>query len=74
MVAAAEPDENLPTLDEALERLAAEDPVKAKLVALRYFAGSTEDQAAEVLGIGPTTADRHWAYARAWLRAEVQGG
>ena len=74
IVAAPQPDENLLALDKALERLAAEDPVKAKLVELRYFAGLTGDQAAEVLGISPTTADRHWAYARAWLRAEVQGG
>jgi RNA polymerase sigma factor (TIGR02999 family) len=73
-VAAPEPDEDLVALDEALERLAAQDPVKAKLVELRYFAGLTGDQAAEVLRISPTTADRHWAYARAWLRAEVRGG
>jgi RNA polymerase sigma factor (TIGR02999 family) len=70
-VAAPESDENLLALNEALEKLAARDPVKAKLVELRYFAGLTGDQAAEVLGIAPTTADRHWAYARAWLRAEV---
>ena len=58
----------------ALTKLAAKDPAKAKLVELRYFAGLTGDQAADVLGISPTTADRHWAYARAWLRAEVLGG
>ena len=73
-VAAPEPDENLLALDEALEKLAVQDPIKARLVELRYFAGLTGDQAADVLGIAPTTADRHWAYARAWLRAEVQGG
>ncbi len=73
-IAAPEPDENLLALDEALEKLAAQDPVKARLVELRYFAGLTGEQAAEVLGIAPTTADRHWAYARAWLRAEVRGG
>ena len=70
-VAAPEPDENLLALDEALKKLAAQDPVKAKLVELRYFAGLTSDQAAEVLGIAASTADRHWVYARAWLRAEV---
>jgi RNA polymerase sigma factor (TIGR02999 family) len=70
-VAAPEPDEDLLALDEALEKLAAQDPLKARLVELRYFAGLTGEQAAEVLGISPTTADRHWAYARAWLRAEV---
>jgi RNA polymerase sigma factor (TIGR02999 family) len=73
-VAAPEPDENLLALDEALEKLAVRDPVKARLVELRYFGGLTGEQAAEVLGISPTTADRHWAYARAWLRAEVLGG
>ena len=69
----AEPDENLLALDEALKKLAEKDPPKAKLVELRYFAGLTGDQAAEVLGISPATADRHWAYARAWLRAEIGG-
>jgi RNA polymerase sigma factor (sigma-70 family) len=54
--------------------LAVSDPQKAKLVELRYFAGLTNDEAAEVLGISPTTADRHWAYARAWLQTAVRGG
>jgi RNA polymerase sigma factor (TIGR02999 family) len=74
LVAAPEPDEQLLALDEALRRLADKDPQKAKLVELRYFAGLTSDQAAEVLGISSTTADRYWAYARAWLQTEVQGG
>ena len=73
-VAAAAPDEQLLALDDALEKLASHDPVKARLVELRYFAGLTGEQAAEVLGISPTTADRHWAYARAWLRAKMGGG
>ena len=68
-----EPDEELLALDEALQKLAATDPLKAKLVELRYFAGLTSDQAAEVLGISPTTADRHWVYVRAWLQNEVRG-
>jgi RNA polymerase sigma factor (TIGR02999 family) len=72
-VAAPEPDAEVLALDEALDRLAAADPQKARLVELRYFAGLTGDQAAEVLGISPTTADRHWAFARAWLQAEVRG-
>jgi RNA polymerase sigma factor (TIGR02999 family) len=72
-VVAPEPDEELLALDEALQKLAAIDPKKAKLVELRYFAGLTGEQAAEVLGISPTTADRHWTYARAWLQAEVRG-
>ena len=72
-MAAPEPDEELLALDEALRKLAEIDPEKARLVELRYFAGLTGEQAAEVLGISPTTADRHWAYARAWLQAEVRG-
>jgi RNA polymerase sigma factor (TIGR02999 family) len=70
-VAAPEADGELLALDEALRKLAAADPQKARLVELRYFAGLTGEQAAEALGISPTTADRHWAYARAWLQAEI---
>jgi RNA polymerase sigma factor (TIGR02999 family) len=72
-IAAPEPDEKMLALDEALDRFAAMDPQKARLVELRYFAGLTGEQAAEVLDISPTTADRYWAYARAWLQAEVRG-
>jgi RNA polymerase sigma factor (TIGR02999 family) len=72
-VPAPEADAELLALNEALDRLAAEDPAKARLVELRYFAGLTGDQAADVLGISPSTADRHWAYARAWLQAAVRG-
>ena len=67
------PDDELLALDEALQTLAASDPVKARLVELRYFAGLTGEQAAEVLGISPATADRHWAYAKAWLRNRSPG-
>lgn len=59
--------DNLIALDEALERLAEKDRVKADLAKLRHFAGLTNEQAADVLGISPTTAKRYWAYARAWL-------
>lgn len=62
-----EPPVDLLALDEALERLAAEDAGKAELVKLRFFAGLSEQEAAEVLGISRSTAARHWAYARAWL-------
>ena len=62
------PDDELLALHEALDRLAEAQPEKTELVKLRYFAGLTADQAAEALGISPSTADRHWAYARAWLR------
>jgi RNA polymerase sigma factor (TIGR02999 family) len=73
VVITPEPDEELLHLDEALQRLAEIDPKKAKLVELRYFEGLTGEQAAEVLGISATRADRQWAYARAWLQAEVRG-
>jgi RNA polymerase sigma factor (TIGR02999 family) len=59
--------DDLLALDEALARLAAADPRRAELVRLRYFAGLTLEQAAELLGISRATADRHWAFARAWL-------
>jgi RNA polymerase sigma factor (TIGR02999 family) len=68
----AEPD--LAALDAALHRLAEHDPQKARLVELRYFAGLTGDQAAAVLGISPSSADRQWVYARAWLRREMGCG
>jgi RNA polymerase sigma factor (TIGR02999 family) len=61
------PGDDLLALDEALESLAREDPVGAELVGLRAFAGLTLAESAEVLGIGRRTADRYWAYARAWL-------
>jgi len=66
--------EDLLALDEALEKFAKEEPVKAELVKLRHFAGLTVDQTAEVLNISPATADRYWAYARAWLHAEISRG
>ena len=59
--------DDLIALDEALAKLAAEDPAKVDLVKLRYFAGLSIDQAAEVLGISRATAIRHWSFARAWL-------
>jgi RNA polymerase sigma factor (TIGR02999 family) len=71
--AAPTPDNELLALDEALTQLAALDARKAQLVELRFFAGLTNDQAAAVLGISPTTADRDWAFTRAWLRDRVRG-
>jgi RNA polymerase sigma factor (TIGR02999 family) len=73
-LAAPEPREDLLALDEALDRLAAEDKIKAELVKLRYFAGLTGAQAARALGISRATADRYWAYARAWLHREMTHG
>jgi len=72
-VATPQADDEILALHEALDKLAAEDPLKAQLVELRYFAGLTGDQAADVLGISPSAADRHWAFARAWLQAQVRG-
>ncbi len=65
------PRDGLLDLDEALSKLAAQDPAKAELVKLRHFAGLSIDEAAEMLGISRTTAKRYWAYARAWLLAEL---
>ena len=65
------PAEELLALNEALEKLEREDPVKASLVKLRFFAGLTSQQAAEALGVSKATADRHWAFARAWLFQEI---
>jgi RNA polymerase sigma factor (TIGR02999 family) len=66
-------DGDLIALDEALRKFAVEHPVHARLVELRYFAGLTGEEAARLLGISASTADRHWVFARAWLRREMQG-
>lgn len=73
LAALPEPREDLLALDEALTRLAIEDPVKAELVQLRYFGGLTLPEAAAALGISERTAGRQWAFARAWLRRAVEG-
>src|ERR1700756_1025630 len=65
-------DEQLLALDAALTRLAAEDPVAARVVELRYFAGLSIEDAAAALGLSRATAYRHWTYARAWLRDAVR--
>lgn len=72
-IEAPDTSEDLLALDEAMKMLADHDPIKAKLVDLRYFAGLTGDEAAKILGISPTTADRYWTYARAWLHARING-
>lgn len=60
-------------LDEALERLAKEDPEKAKIVELKYFGGLSIEETAEALGIGTATVIRHWRIAKAWLYKEIVG-
>ena len=69
---AKEPSEDIEALDEALTKLAAEDPAKAELVKLRFFAGLTMPEIAQVLKISLATAERHWTYARTWLFAELK--
>ncbi len=68
-----EPQEDLLALDEALQKFSGVHPQAAELVQLLYFAGLTQPQAAQTLGISPRTAGRLWAYARAWLRREMEG-
>jgi RNA polymerase sigma factor (TIGR02999 family) len=72
-VAAPETPEEVLDLDEALTGLAATDPQAAELVRLRFFAGLPLPEVARLIGIAPRTADRLWAYARAWLHQELRG-
>jgi RNA polymerase sigma factor (TIGR02999 family) len=68
------PSEDILALDEALSGLAQIDPAKADLVKLRFFAGLTLEQAAQMLDLSPTTAKRHWRFAKAWLYSRISGG
>jgi RNA polymerase sigma factor (TIGR02999 family) len=70
----AESPEDLLDLDDALARFAAEEPDKARLVQLRFFAGLSTPDAAAALGISVATAERWWTFARAWLYSDLQGG
>lgn len=72
-IPAPAPDDQLLDVNDALEKFAREDPRKAELVKLRYFAGMTFEEASEVLGIAIPTAKEWWTYARAWLRVEIAG-
>ena len=65
---------DLIALDEALAKLEDDDPVRARVVKLRYFAGLTIEQTANFLNISTATADRHWACARSWLFKEISKG
>jgi RNA polymerase sigma factor (TIGR02999 family) len=64
-------DDRLLALDDALRQLEAEDPRKAQLVKLRFFACLTAEQAAAALGVSTSTAEKDWAYARSWLRVAI---
>jgi RNA polymerase sigma factor (TIGR02999 family) len=65
---------DLLALDEALDRLAAASPRRAQLVKLRYFAGLTLPEVADLLGVSRSTAEADWAYAKAWLKREMEKG
>jgi RNA polymerase sigma factor (TIGR02999 family) len=71
-ISVPEVSDDLLALDEALERLADHDSQSAELVKLRYFAGLTIPQAAEILGVSPRKADFIWSFARVWLRREIE--
>ena len=68
------PEDDLLDLDEALAQLAREDPQKAEVVKLRFFAGLSHEESAQVLGIATVTAKRHWRYARVWLHRQMHKG
>jgi RNA polymerase sigma factor (sigma-70 family) len=72
-IVAPQIDAEIVELDTALDQLAAKDPRKAELVKLRYFAGLTNEQAAQALGVSTATAERDWTYARAWLFRQISG-
>ncbi len=73
-ISGTEPDEDVLAVHDALDRLGTVEPRVAVLVTLRYFGGRTLREAAEDLGIAPRTADAWWAYARAWLAADLSRG
>jgi RNA polymerase sigma factor (TIGR02999 family) len=73
-IAAETPDDQLLDLDDALKQFADLDPVRAELVKLRFFAGLTMAEAAALLGISVATAERYWAFARAWLHSKLSSG
>jgi RNA polymerase sigma factor (TIGR02999 family) len=72
-VATASENDEIVAVSDALEKLAKLDPQRAEVVKLRYFVGLTLKEASEVLGISEPTARRYWAFARAWLYAEIRG-
>jgi RNA polymerase sigma factor (TIGR02999 family) len=71
-ISVAVPSEELLAVDEALAALAREDPEAAEVVQMRYFVGMTVPEIADALGLSPRTVDRHWAFARAWLKRTIR--
>ena len=71
-VAAPEADAELLAVHEALEELAKEYPMQAEVVKLRYFGGQTNEETAQILGVSLTTVKNYWAFARAWIRQQIQ--
>jgi RNA polymerase sigma factor (TIGR02999 family) len=71
-LAAEADDQTLLAVNEALDKLVKEDPASAEFIKLRFFVGLTNTEAAQALGIPERTARRHWSFARAWLRNEIQ--
>jgi len=71
-LAAATPDDKILLMDEALERLEAEDPEKARIVVLKFFGGLTNQDVAKSLGVAERTIERQWAYAKAWLFQNIR--
>jgi RNA polymerase sigma factor (TIGR02999 family) len=71
-LAAATPDDKMLMIDEALERLQADDPEKAQVVILKFFGGRTNQEVANTLGVTERTVERHWAYAKAWLFQSIR--
>jgi RNA polymerase sigma factor (TIGR02999 family) len=71
---ACEPDDDLVAIDDALERLAAEDPRKARVVELRFFGGLTVEETAKALEVSPRTVHKDWVFARAWLYRALTAG
>jgi len=72
-VIAAMPDDKVLLVDEAVEQLKLEDPEKAKIVLLKFFAGLTNEQAAEILNVNERTVRRQWEFAKAWLFERIRG-
>jgi RNA polymerase sigma factor (TIGR02999 family) len=72
-IAAPEPDDQLLAVHDALDNLAKDYPAQAEVVKLRYFAGLTNEEIAEILGVSVSTVKNYWAFSRAWLFQEIKG-